>query len=47
MQLPQHFRGWFVRTPTDRFDPAVTDLTNFRVTPLRRRSEESRSARHR
>ncbi|MEU1350593.1 lycopene cyclase family protein [Streptomyces sp. NPDC005795] len=30
-QLVQHFRGWFVRTPTDRFDPAVADLMDFRV----------------
>ncbi|WP_406099992.1 lycopene cyclase family protein [Streptomyces sp. NBC_01013] len=30
-QLLQHFRGWFVRTGTDRFDPAVADLMDFRV----------------
>ncbi|PPS78121.1 MULTISPECIES: lycopene cyclase family protein [Streptomyces] len=30
-QLLQHFRGWFVRTRTDRFDPAVADLMDFRV----------------
>ena len=30
-QLLQHFRGWFVRTPTDHFDPAVADLMDFRV----------------
>ncbi|MGZ3119538.1 lycopene cyclase family protein [Streptomyces sp. H62] len=30
-QLLQHFRGWFVRTPTERFDPAVADLMDFRV----------------
>ncbi|MGW6008076.1 lycopene cyclase family protein [Streptomyces sp. NPDC055210] len=30
-QLLQHFRGWFVRTETDRFDPAVADLMDFRV----------------
>ncbi|MEU2913665.1 lycopene cyclase family protein [Streptomyces massasporeus] len=30
-QLFQHFRGWFVRTRTDRFDPAVADLMDFRV----------------
>ncbi|MFD5335041.1 lycopene cyclase family protein [Streptomyces hawaiiensis] len=29
--LLQHFRGWFVRTRTDRFDPAVADLMDFRV----------------
>jgi lycopene beta-cyclase len=29
--LLQHFRGWFVRTDTDRFDPAVADLMDFRV----------------
>ncbi|MFH8798749.1 lycopene cyclase family protein [Streptomyces sp. NPDC017936] len=29
--LVQHFRGWFVRTDTDRFDPAVADLMDFRV----------------
>ncbi|MFC4333550.1 lycopene cyclase family protein [Streptomyces andamanensis] len=29
--LTQHFRGWFVRTRTDRFDPAVADLMDFRV----------------
>lgn len=27
----QHFRGWFVRTDADRFDPAVADLMDFRV----------------
>ncbi|GHA07679.1 lycopene cyclase [Streptomyces tauricus] len=30
-QLLQHFRGWFVRTDTDRFDPSVADLMDFRV----------------
>ncbi|MFI8850228.1 lycopene cyclase family protein [Streptomyces sp. NPDC053499] len=30
-RLLQHFRGWFVRTETDRFDPAVADLMDFRV----------------
>ncbi|MFB7087898.1 lycopene cyclase family protein [Streptomyces sp. NPDC056296] len=30
-RLLQHFRGWFVRTDTDRFDPAVADLMDFRV----------------
>ncbi|TXS40029.1 lycopene cyclase family protein [Streptomyces sp. OR43] len=30
-QLLQHFRGWFVRTETERFDPAVADLMDFRV----------------
>ncbi|MFD3734076.1 lycopene cyclase family protein [Streptomyces sp. NPDC058632] len=30
-QLMQHFRGWFVRTDVDRFDPAVADLMDFRV----------------
>ncbi|THA70090.1 FAD-binding protein [Streptomyces sp. A0958] len=30
-QLLQHFRGWFVRTDTDRFDPTVADLMDFRV----------------
>ncbi|MEU1146093.1 lycopene cyclase family protein [Streptomyces sp. NPDC005863] len=30
-RLLQHFRGWFVRTATDRFDPAVADLMDFRV----------------
>ncbi|MFF5978944.1 FAD-dependent oxidoreductase [Streptomyces olindensis] len=29
--LLQHFRGWFVRTRADRFDPAVADLMDFRV----------------
>ncbi|AWW41418.1 MULTISPECIES: lycopene cyclase family protein [Streptomyces] len=29
--LLQHFRGWFVRTAADRFDPAVADLMDFRV----------------
>ncbi|WP_406729339.1 lycopene cyclase family protein [Streptomyces sp. GD-15H] len=29
--LLQHFRGWFVRTDADRFDPAVVDLMDFRV----------------
>ncbi|NED33452.1 lycopene cyclase family protein [Streptomyces sp. SID8499] len=29
--LLQHFRGWFVRTDTDRFDPDVADLMDFRV----------------
>ncbi|MGW0916454.1 FAD-dependent oxidoreductase [Streptomyces sp. NPDC002784] len=29
--LLQHFRGWFVRTREDRFDPAVADLMDFRV----------------
>lgn len=30
-RLLQHFRGWFVRTDTDRFDPSVADLMDFRV----------------
>jgi lycopene beta-cyclase len=30
-QLLQHFRGWFVRTDTDRFDPTIADLMDFRV----------------
>ncbi|MER7719643.1 lycopene cyclase family protein [Streptomyces flaveolus] len=30
-RLIQHFRGWFVRTATDRFDPEVADLMDFRV----------------
>lgn len=30
-QLMQHFRGWFVRTGTDLFDPEVADLMDFRV----------------
>ncbi|MCC8455163.1 lycopene cyclase family protein [Streptomyces rochei] len=30
-RLLQHFRGWFVRTDTARFDPAVADLMDFRV----------------
>lgn len=30
-RLLQHFRGWFVRTDTSRFDPAVADLMDFRV----------------
>ncbi|MEU4800354.1 lycopene cyclase family protein [Streptomyces sp. NPDC023327] len=30
-RLLQHFRGWFVRTAGDRFDPAVADLMDFRV----------------
>ncbi|MFD4030794.1 lycopene cyclase family protein [Streptomyces sp. NPDC058637] len=30
-QLMQHFRGWFVHTDTDRFDPSVADLMDFRV----------------
>lgn len=30
-QLMQHFRGWFVHTDTDRFDPTVADLMDFRV----------------
>jgi len=29
--LLQHFRGWFVRTETDAFDPAVAGLMDFRV----------------
>ncbi|MEU6526787.1 FAD-dependent oxidoreductase [Streptomyces sp. NPDC046924] len=29
--LLQHFRGWFVRTDDDRFDPEVADLMDFRV----------------
>jgi lycopene beta-cyclase len=29
--LLQHFRGWFVRSRSDRFDPAVADLMDFRV----------------
>lgn len=30
-RLVQHFRGWFVRTETDRFDPGVAELMDFRV----------------
>jgi hypothetical protein len=30
-RLLQHFRGWFVHTGTDRFDPEVADLMDFRV----------------
>lgn len=30
-QLLQHFRGWFVHTARERFDPAVADLMDFRV----------------
>ncbi|MEU5365893.1 lycopene cyclase family protein [Streptomyces sp. NPDC005925] len=30
-RLLQHFRGWFVRTDTGGFDPAVADLMDFRV----------------
>ncbi|MEW1891205.1 lycopene cyclase family protein [Streptomyces sp. NPDC085659] len=30
-QLLQHFRGWFVRTATGRFEPGVADLMDFRV----------------
>ncbi|MFG2683606.1 lycopene cyclase family protein [Streptomyces sp. NPDC048392] len=30
-RLLQHFRGWFLRTGTDRFDPAIADLMDFRV----------------
>ncbi|WJV44108.1 lycopene cyclase family protein [Streptomyces flavofungini] len=30
-RLLQHFRGWFVQTATERFDPAVADLMDFRV----------------
>lgn len=30
-RLLQNFRGWFVRTRTGRFDPAVADLMDFRV----------------
>ncbi|WUH90193.1 lycopene cyclase family protein [Streptomyces sp. NBC_00433] len=29
--LLQHFRGWFVRTADDAFDPAVADLMDFRT----------------
>ena len=29
--LLQHFRGWFVRTPTDAFDPSVAGLMDFRL----------------
>ncbi|MFC9463164.1 lycopene cyclase family protein [Streptomyces coelicoflavus] len=29
--LLQHFRGWFVHTDTERFDPTVADLMDFRV----------------
>lgn len=29
--LLQHFRGWFVHTQTDRFDPAIANLMDFRV----------------
>ncbi|WP_407566370.1 lycopene cyclase family protein [Streptomyces sp. 184] len=35
-QLAQHFRGWFVRTEADRFDPRVADLMDFRVPQPRR-----------
>ncbi|MEO3761853.1 lycopene cyclase family protein [Streptomyces sp. B5E4] len=35
-QLAQHFRGWFVRTDADRFDPGVADLMDFRVPQPRR-----------
>jgi lycopene beta-cyclase len=28
--LLQHFRGWFVRTAQDRFDPAIAGLMDFR-----------------
>ena len=34
--LLQHFRGWFVRTAADCFDPAVADLMDFRVPQPRR-----------
>ncbi|RII11173.1 Lycopene cyclase protein [Streptomyces sp. YIM 130001] len=30
-RLLQHFRGWYVHTGTDRFDPEVADLMDFRV----------------
>ncbi|MEU3097121.1 lycopene cyclase family protein [Streptomyces sp. NPDC006967] len=30
-RMLQHFRGWFVRTGAERFDPAVADLMDFRV----------------
>jgi len=30
VSLLQHFRGWFVRTAEDRFDPAVATLMDFR-----------------
>ncbi|MCZ7415869.1 MULTISPECIES: lycopene cyclase family protein [unclassified Streptomyces] len=30
-RLLQHFRGWFVRTEDEPFDPAVADLMDFRV----------------
>nr|WP_308801065.1 lycopene cyclase family protein [Streptomyces polyasparticus] len=30
-RLLQHFRGWFVRTVGERFDPGVADLMDFRV----------------
>ncbi|MBB5939761.1 lycopene cyclase family protein [Streptomyces zagrosensis] len=29
--LLQHFRGWFVRTASDRFDPGVAELMDFRT----------------
>ncbi|MEU3461248.1 lycopene cyclase family protein [Streptomyces sp. NPDC006733] len=29
--LLQHFRGWFVETAEDRFDPAVADVMDFRT----------------
>lgn len=29
--LLQHFRGWFVHTATNRFDPTVAELMDFRV----------------
>lgn len=28
-QLMQHFRGWFVHTDADRFDPTVADLMDY------------------
>ncbi|MFC8274260.1 lycopene cyclase family protein [Streptomyces sp. NPDC057271] len=30
-QLLQHFRGWFIRTDSEQFDPAVATLMDFRV----------------
>ncbi|GHB48689.1 lycopene cyclase [Streptomyces viridiviolaceus] len=29
--LLQHFRGWYLRTAVDRFDPTVAELMDFRV----------------
>nr|WP_189937222.1 lycopene cyclase family protein [Streptomyces sulfonofaciens] len=35
-ELLQHFRGWFVRSDADRFDPRVVDLMDFRLPQPRR-----------